>query len=159
MREYLAEKSSARRDVDALARLIGGAASVRRVARLLQDAHQLAPLAPLDSHAPWVAEACGVFDAEWRSRRAWFERFGAAIASAADPPAPEPGAPSRAGEATSQLASQAGPAVVLDPSDGDDGGIPPGLAIAWTERFLQFLLELEPPLSAAAESALEEAPA
>jgi uncharacterized membrane protein YccC len=157
MREYLVEKSSARHDVDGLARLVGGAASVRRVARQLQDAHQLAPLAPLDARAPWVAEACGLFDIEWRSRRAWFERFGTAIAAAADPPAPEPEAPPLAGGATSQLARQRGPAVVLDPSD-EEGAVPPGLAIAWTERYLQFLLALEPPLSAAAESALEEAP-
>jgi uncharacterized membrane protein YccC len=157
MREYLAEKSSAHQDIDGLARLVGGASSVRRVARQLQDAHQLAPLAPVDARAPWVAEACGVFDAEWRSRRAWFERLGAAIASAADPPAPEPDAPTRKEGAPSQLGGQAGPAVVLDPSDRDDGGIPPGLAIAWTERFLQFLLELEPPLAAAAGSALDEA--
>jgi uncharacterized membrane protein YccC len=157
MREYLVERSSARHDIDGLARLVGGAASVRRVARQLQDAHQLAPLAPLDARAPWVAEACGVFDTEWRSRRAWFERFGTAIAAAVEPPAPEPAAPPLAEGATSRLARGPGPAVHLDPSDGA-GEIPPGLAIAWTERFLGFLLELEPPLSAAAESALEHPP-
>jgi peroxiredoxin/uncharacterized membrane protein YgaE (UPF0421/DUF939 family) len=128
MREYLAEKSSARGDVDGLARLVGGAATVRRVARQLQDAHQLAPLAPLDARAPWVAEACGVFDVEWRSRRAWFERFGGAITAGAEPPAPEHDAPpleegatrrrARAGDAMSADYSQLPPDLPVPEDDG-----------------------------------------
>ena len=45
MREYLAENGSARRDLDSLARLVGGATRVRRSARLMHDASGIAPLA------------------------------------------------------------------------------------------------------------------
>jgi uncharacterized membrane protein YccC len=154
VREYLAERSSARGDVESLARLVGGATLVRRVARILQDASVLAPLGPLEDRPEWVVEACAVFDLEWRSRRAWFERFGAAIAAGAEEPAPEPGAPPADEGASSRLARDHGPTVVLDPGDADDGGIPPGLAIAWAERHLEALLVLEPSLAAAANSAL-----
>src|SRR6185312_6927340 len=81
VREYLAENGSARRDLDALARLVGGAARVRRAARLMHDAGGVTRLAPLDSQAAWVAAACGHFDEEWAGRRDWFEGFGRAIAA------------------------------------------------------------------------------
>jgi uncharacterized membrane protein YccC len=154
VREYLAENGSARRDLDALARLVGGATRVRRVARLLHDATAIAPLAPLDSHAAWVAAACGPFDAEWEARRDWFEGFGEAVAAGEEPPAPEPGAPVRTAGPTSRLSREHGPMVVLD--GARDGGIPPGLAIAWAERHLEGLLALEPPLSEAAHAVLDD---
>ncbi len=90
VREYLAENGSARRDLDALARLVGGATRVRRSARLMHDASGIAPLSPLDSQAAWVAAVCGPFDQEWRARREWFEGFGKAIAAGEEPPAAEP---------------------------------------------------------------------
>ncbi len=168
VREYLAENGSARRDLDALARLVGGAARVRRAARLLHDAATLAPLTPLDSQPAWVAAACGPFDAGWRARCDWFEGFGRAIAAGKEPPAPEPGAPPRTPGPTSRLRRPHGPTVVLG-GDGDaagegvgvgdgvgDGGIPPGLALAWTERHLEGLLALEPPLAEAAHAVLDD---
>jgi hypothetical protein len=154
VREYLAENGSARRDLDALARLVGGATRVRRVARLLHDATAIAPLAPLDSHAAWVAAACGPFDVEWEARRDWFEGFGEAVAAGEEPPAPEPGAPVRTAGPTSRLSREHGPMVVLD--GARDDGIPPGLAIAWAERHLEGLLALEPPLSEAAHAVLDD---
>jgi uncharacterized membrane protein YccC len=154
VREYLAENGSARRDLDALARLVGGATRVRRVARLLHDATAIAPLAPLDSHAAWVAAACGPFDAEWEARRDWFAGFGEAVAAGEEPPAPEPGAPVRTAGPASRLSREHGPMVVLD--GARDGGIPPGLAIAWAERHLEGLLALEPPLSEAAHAVLDD---
>jgi uncharacterized membrane protein YccC len=154
VREYLAENGSARRDLDALARLVGGATRVRRAARLLHDATAIAPLAPLDSQAAWVAAACGPFDAEWQARRDWFEGFGKAIAAGKEAPAPEPGAPVRTAGPTSRLSREQGPLVVLD--GARDGGIPPGLPIAWAERHLEGLLALEPPLSEAAHAVLDD---
>ncbi|HVT00110.1 MAG TPA: FUSC family protein, partial [Solirubrobacterales bacterium] len=154
VREYLAESGSARHDIDALARLVGGATRVRRVARLLHDASGLAPLAPLDSQAAWVAAACGPFDEEWRARRDWFESFGRAVAAGEEPPAPEPGAPVRTAGPTSRLNRELGPQVVLDGMR--PGAIPPGLAIAWAERHLEGLLALEPPLSEAAHAVLDD---
>lgn len=154
VREYLAENSSARRDLDSLARLVGGATRVRRAARLMHNAASLAPLAPLESQAAWVAAACGPFDAEWQARRDWFEGFGRTIAAGKEPPEPEPGAPPPAAGPTSRLSREHGPMVVLD--GARDGGIPPGLALAWAERHLEGLLALEPPLSEAAHAVLDD---
>jgi uncharacterized membrane protein YccC len=154
VREYLAENGSARRDLDSLARLVGGATRVRRAARLMHDAAGLAPLAPLDRHEPWVAAACGPFDEEWRARCDWFESFGRAIAAGEEPPAPEPGAPERAAGPTSSLHRELGPMVVLDGASEDE--VPPGLAIAWAERHLEGLLALEPPLTEAAHAVLDD---
>ena len=154
VREYLAENGSARRDLDALARLVGGATRVRRVARLMHDASGIAPLSPLDSQAAWVAAACGPFDSEWEARRDWFEAFGKAIGAGEEPPGPEPGAPARTAGPTSRLNREIGPEVVLD--GAREGGIPPGLAIAWAERHLESLLALEPPLNEAAHAVLDD---
>ena len=154
VREYLAENGSARRDLDALARLVGGATRVRRSARLMQDASGIAPLSPLDSQAAWVAAVCGPFDQEWRARREWFERFGKAIAAGEEPPAAEADAPVRPAGPTSRLSRGRGPMVVLDGETVD--GVPPGLAIAWAERHLEDLLALEPPLSEAAHAVLDD---
>ncbi|HXF30185.1 MAG TPA: FUSC family protein [Solirubrobacterales bacterium] len=154
VREYLAENGSARRDLDALARLVGGATRVRRVARLMHDASGIAPLAPLDSQAAWVAAACGPFDQEWEARRDWFATFGRAIGAGEEPPAPEPGAPARAAGPTSRLNRETGPEVVL--GGAEESGIPPGLAIAWAERHLESLLALEPPLNEAAHAVLDD---
>ena len=154
VREYLAENGSARRDLDALARLVGGATRVRRSARLMHDASGIAPLSPLDSQAAWVAAVCGPFDQEWQARRDWFEGFGKAIAAGEEPPAPEPNAPVRDAGPTSRLSREHGPMVVLDGASED--GIPPGLALAWAERHLEGLLALEPPLSEAAHAVLDD---
>jgi uncharacterized membrane protein YccC len=154
VREYLAENGSARRDLDSLARLVGGATRVRRAARLIHDATGVARLAPLDAHAPWVAAVCGPFDQEWQARCGWFEGFGRAIAEGHEPPVPEPGAPVQSAGPTSRLSREHGPMVVLD--GAPDGGIPPGLPIAWAERHLEGLLALEPPLSDAAHAVLDD---
>jgi len=154
VREYLAENGSARRDLDALARLVGGATRVRRSARLMHDATGIAPLSPLTSQAAWVAAVCGPFDQEWEARRDWYEGFGKAIAAGESPPAPESKAPVRDAGPTSRLSRGHGPMVVLDGA-GEDG-IPPGLALAWAERHLEGLLALEPPLSEAAHAVLDD---
>jgi uncharacterized membrane protein YccC len=154
VREYLAENGSARRDLDALARLVGGATRVRRSARLMHDASGIAPLSPLTSQAAWVAAVCGPFDQEWRARREWFEGFGKAIAAGEEPPAAEADAPVRPAGPTSRLSRGRGPMVVLDGET--ENGVPPGLAIAWAERHLEDLLALEPPLSEAAHAVLDD---
>jgi hypothetical protein len=154
VREYLAENGSARRDLDALSRLVGGATRVRRSARLMHDASGIAPLSPLDSQAAWVSVACGPFDREWEARRDWYEGFGKAIAAGEEPPAAEASAPVRPLGPTSRLNRGRGPMVVLDGESTD--GIPPGLAIAWAERHLVDLLALEPPLSEAAHAVLDD---
>jgi uncharacterized membrane protein YccC len=154
VREYLAENGSARRDLDALARLVGGATRVRRSARLMHDATGVARLSPLDSQAAWVAAVCGPFDQEWEARRDWYQGFGKAIAAGEEPPAAEPKAPVRDAGPTSRLSRGHGPMVVLD--GAGENGIPPGLALAWAERHLEGLLALEPPLSEAAHAVLDD---
>ncbi|HEY0277950.1 MAG TPA: FUSC family protein, partial [Solirubrobacterales bacterium] len=154
VREYLAENGSARRDLDALSRLVGGATRVRRLARLMHDATGIAPLSPLTSQAAWVAAVCGPFDQEWEARRDWYEGFGKAIAAGQEPPAAEAKAPVRDSGPTSRLNRERGPMVVLDGEAKD--GIPPGLALAWAERHLEDLLALEPPLSEAAHAVLDD---
>jgi uncharacterized membrane protein YccC len=154
VREYLAENGSARRDLDALARLVGGATRLRRAARLMDSATGVARLAPLDRREPWVAAACGPFDDAWRARCGWFEGFGKAIAAGEEPPEPEPDAPQRTAGPTSRLNRELGPMVVLD--GAGDGDVPPGLALAWAERQLEGLLALEPPLSEAAHAVLDD---
>jgi hypothetical protein len=154
VREYLAENGSARRDLDALARLVGGATRLRRAARLMHSATNIAPLSPLDRQEAWVAAACGPFDTAWRARCDWFEGFGKAIVAGEEPPAPEPDAPQRTAGPTSRLNRELGPMVVLD--GASDGDVPPGLALAWAERNLEGLLALEPPLSEAAHAVLDD---
>src|SRR6201999_1028734 len=97
VREYLAENGSARRDLDALARLVGGATRVRRSARLMHDASGIVPLSPLTSQAAWAAAACGPFDREWEARRDWYQGFGRAIAAGEGSAAGGVSAPGRPG--------------------------------------------------------------
>ena len=154
MREYLAENGSARRDLDALARLVGGATRVRRSARLMHDASGIAPLSPLDLAGGLGGGGVRAVRPGMGARRDWFEGFGRAIAAGKEPPAAEACAPVRPAGPTSRLSRDRGPMVVLD-GERDDG-IPPGLAIAWAERHLEDLLALEPPLSDAAHAVLDD---
>jgi uncharacterized membrane protein YccC len=157
VREYLAENGSARSHLSSLARLVGGATRVRRVARLMDDTSEIADLLGTEGRAPWVVSACDVFDAEWRDRRNWFEEFGRAVAEGRAAPTAERGAPAVALAPSSRLARFRGPMVVLQ--DGDSGdGLPPGLAIAWAERHLETLLELEPQLVQASQEVFTAAP-
>jgi uncharacterized membrane protein YccC len=153
VREYLGERSAAREDLDALAQLVGGATRVRRVARLFDDAAELAPLGPLDPDLDGADGVLAPLDEMRRARRAWFEALGAAIFAGTEPPPVEPGAPPPADGAASRLARGRGPALVLGARPGD-GGIPPGLPIAWAERHLEGLLELEQALRKAAGSGI-----
>ncbi len=155
VREYLGENSSAHEDLDALAQLVGGATRVRRVARLFDNAAELAPLAPLDPEAGWVARLRAPLDQMRSARRAWFEGFGAAVFAGTMPPPAEPEAPEPSAGPASRLARRPGPLLELD-GERDAAGIPAGLPIAWAERHLEGLLELEPPLTAAARAVLED---
>ena len=93
---------------------------VRRVARLMHDATAIAPLAPLDRHAPpGSPRPAGPSTTEWRARRDWFEGFGRAIAAGEEPPAPEAKAPQRTEGPTSRLNRDLGPMVVLDGDRGE----------------------------------------
>ncbi len=135
MRDYLANRGSARKHINDLTLLATGASRVRRVARLLQDAHSFMRLAPIDDALPRLARARDALDAERQARCGWYESFGRAIALAASSPDPEPR------DAGGEVLSSNGSVVLEHVSDGDR--LQPGLAIAWAHRHLDVLAELE----------------
>ncbi len=141
LRDYLANRSSARLHINDLTLLAAGSARVRRVARLLEDAHSFMRLGPIGDKEPRLAQAQRVLEGERRARCDWYEAFGSAIGQIDDAPAPE---------VDENRGSAGGPGrlVVLE-HVGDDGALQPGLAIAWAQRHLQVLAELEPLLSSA----------
>ncbi len=141
MRDYLANRGSARGRINDLTLLATGAGRVRRVARLLQDAHSFMRLAPIDDALPRLACARDALDAERRARCDWYESFGKAIAQAASSPNTE------LSSAGATVHTPTG-AVVLEHVDGGDS-LQPGLAIAWARRHLDVLAELELMLSSA----------
>ena len=135
MRDYLANRGSARRRINDLTLLATGAGRVRRVARLLQDAHSFMRLAPIDDALPRLARARDALDAERRARCGWYESFGRAVAQAASSPDPEPR------DAGEEAPISNGSVVLEHVNDGDR--LQPGLAIAWAHRHLDVLAELE----------------
>jgi uncharacterized membrane protein YccC len=141
MRDYLANRGSGRSRINDLTLLATGAGRVRRVARLLQDAHSFMRLTPVDDELPRLALARDALDAERRARCDWYESFGAAISQAT--PSPDPELDSAGGKAHASTGS-----VVLEHVAGGDG-LQPGLAIAWAHRHLLVLAELEIVLSSA----------
>jgi uncharacterized membrane protein YccC len=140
VRDYLANRSSARGRLRDLTVLTTGAGRVRRVARLLQDAHAFMRLAPIGDELPRLAQARDSLNAERRARCGWYESLGTAISQAAPSPAPE-----RRG-ASGEMDAPTG-SVVLERVASDGGRLQPGLAIAWAHRHLELLAELEPMLS------------
>lgn len=142
MRDYLANSASGRRRIDDLTLLATGAGRVRRVARLLQDAHSFMRLAPIDDALPRLARARDALDAERRARCDWYESFGGAIALATSSPDPE------LIDASRENAPTPNGSVVLEHVTGGER-LQPGLAIAWAHRHLDVLAELELTLSSA----------
>lgn len=141
-REYLSERSSPRSSMDDLTVLVAGASRMRRVAMLLENAHESVRLAPIDPRLQRLARAREAFETERRGICGWYERLGTAIADAAAPPPPRPAI---GADATTRPAR-----IALERSAGARG-VPPGLAIAWTHRHLRGLAELEPALAHAGE--------
>ena len=143
LRDYLANRSSARSHISDLTLIAAGSARIRRVARLLEDAHSFMRLAPVGDDTPRLAQARRALEDERRARCDWYETFGSAIAQTGDSPRPE------AAESGGSTWSS-GQSVVLE-HVGNNGALQPGLAIAWAQRHLQVLAELEPLLSSAYE--------
>ena len=141
VRDYLANRTAASGRLHDLTLLTAGASRVRRVARLLHDAHAFMRLAPVGDELPRLARARDAFDAERRARCDWYASLGTAIARAAPSPLPERG---RAGAEADAVAGH----VVLQRTPRA-GGLQPGLAIAWASRHLDLLAEFEPTLTAA----------
>jgi uncharacterized membrane protein YccC len=141
MRDYLANRGSGRRSINDLTLLATGAGRVRRVARLLQDAHSFMRLAPIDDELPRLVMARDALDAERRARCEWYESFGRSIAQAASSPDPEL-------SDTGRTTLTHNGSVVLEHVSGGNR-LQPGLAIAWAHRHLDVLAELELMLSSA----------
>jgi uncharacterized membrane protein YccC len=138
VRDYLAERSSSRMSLDDLAVLVAGASRARRVARLLQNAHTFARLAPVDGRLPRLSQARTEFDSKRHARCSWYASLGAAVAQSRDPPPPE---------SVPEVESRASVAQVVLESAPDTHGVPPGVALAWADRHLGTLAQLEPALA------------
>ncbi len=140
MRDYLTNRGSGRSRINDLTLLATGASRVRRVARLLQDAHSFMRLAPIDGKLPRLAQACDALEAERRARCDWYKSFGAAVAQTTSSPDPEL-------SNAKKVNAHTGSVVLEHVASGDR--MQPGLAIAWAQRHLDVLAELELPLSSA----------
>ncbi|MGA9285064.1 MAG: FUSC family protein [Solirubrobacteraceae bacterium] len=141
MRDYVANRSFGRGRINDLTLLATGAGRVRRVARLLGDAHSFMRLGPGEEKLPRLLEARDALDTERRARCDWYESFGDAIARATSSPNPE-------WKDADRNANAPTGSVVLEHVAGKDV-LQPGLAIAWTQRHLHVLAELELALSSA----------
>jgi len=140
MRDYLANRSSARKHINDLTLIAAGTGRVRRVARLLEDAHSFMRLGPIGDDLPRLSLARRALEAQRRARCDWYESFGTAIAQAASSPALER-------NDIQGTFTRTGSVVLEQVTDGDR--LQPGLAIAWAQRHLDILAELEPMLNSA----------
>ncbi len=146
VRDYLAERGSARGSLDDATMLIAGASRARRVAGLLQNAQAFARLAPVDGDLPRLALARAAFERQRRELCGWYAELGVSIAHASPAPAPQ--------AIDEQAPDEPPAAVVLERGADAQEGIPQGLAIAWAHRHLAVLAEHEPALVRAADSML-----
>jgi uncharacterized membrane protein YccC len=146
LRDYLANRPTAPGRLHDLTVLSTGATRMRRVAGLLADSHELWRLAPLPQTPPRLARAREVFDSERSACCRWYESLGTAISQSAPPPVSAGRAPDASDEPDAVTAPPG--AVVLEGASSDDT-VQPGLAIAWAQRHIDVLVEMEPVLSAA----------
>ncbi len=151
LRDYLANRSSARGHLHDLTVLTTGASRVRRVAHLLRDAHSFMRLSPVGDELPRLVRACDALSAERHACCDWYESFGMAISRAAPAPDPDPDPDPESESEENGAGGKASPSsglVVLEHVTGA-GRLQPGLAIAWAHRHLQILGEFEVVLSSA----------
>ena len=155
VRDYLANQSAARGRLHDLTVLSSGAARLRRIARLLEDPGALVHLAPVGETLPRLARARDAFDAQRHARVDWYAALGQAISRSSDPPLPEVDEVDGSGERRPTRGPAAArdrdsvDAVVLGGAGAGAGAVQPGLALAWAQRHLDVLAELERVLSAA----------
>jgi uncharacterized membrane protein YccC len=152
VRDYLSSQSAAHGRLHDLTVLSSGAARLRRIARLLEDPGALVHLAPVGETLPRLARARDAFDAQRHARVDWYAALGQAISRSSDPPLPEVDGsgerrPRRRPAAARDRDSV--DAVVLGGAGADAAAVQPGLALAWAQRHLDVLAELERALSAA----------
>ncbi len=136
VRDYLSDRSGATAPIEDLAVLMAGAARVREVASLLSHEQVLFKIEPVDSRLRRVESARHLLEAERDRRCRWFAALGEALAAHHPPPDPEP------------VPDAAAP-VVLERAAGEDSD-PPGLGLAWAQRYVAALRRLEPSLARAA---------
>ncbi|MQA73217.1 MAG: FUSC family protein [Solirubrobacterales bacterium] len=141
IRQYLAERSTARLELDSLGILAAGVTRVRRVGEHVGARHALLRLDPAQVDSPALAEPRRALELEIESLRDWYDRLGAAVRAGTASPAPRPDP-----EGESRILRW-----VRD-RDLTRGSpeLPPGLAIAWMGEHIDVLRALEPGLAAAA---------
>jgi uncharacterized membrane protein YccC len=142
LRQYLAERSSARLEFDSLTTLVGGAMRLRRMAAVLRTAPSVPRPDQQPDGSPGLDGCRRAIDGEIQELRAWYDALGAAIAGATDPPSP----PLHEGEADDDVLRIVRDAVAR----GDDAAVARGLTIAWAIQHVETLRRLTPRLARAA---------
>lgn len=141
-RQYLAERSTSRLDLDSLGSLIAGAVRVRRVADAQRSGRALFRLTPGTAESTELAEPHRTLDAETAKLQHWYRALGESVAGAGAPPEPLP-----AGAATEQQILEW---VRSTAAHARRGELSLGLAIAWTDKLLGTLRGVQPRLAEAA---------
>lgn len=144
-RQLLAERTSAHERLHELTTLIAGMQHVRRAADLLHGMQEIAASAPPADPSVRLAAGRAALLADTHALTGWYASLGESVAAKGPAPAPE----SR-GDLDAE-GRPLPPEVVLEPTDGIDGTLPPGVAIAWTSYHLELLRSVEPRLARAAD--------
>ncbi|HEX5145501.1 MAG TPA: FUSC family protein, partial [Conexibacter sp.] len=141
-RQYLAERTCARSNLPQLALLVAGGTRVRRTAAMLRSgtARRLAQAGGRPDAARRAA-----LDAQLDALRTWHLALAASLERASEPPVAQPPDAARRARMLGWL---------RDALAGDPEQLPPALSLAWTDRHLDALRELERELSAAALATL-----
>jgi uncharacterized membrane protein YccC len=142
LRQYLAERSSARLEFDSLTTLVSGAMRLRRIADVLRSEPSVAQPDQQPDGSSGLDRCRRAIDGEIRELRAWYAALGEAIAAATEPPAP----PLHEGEADDDVLRVVRDAVAR----GDDAAVARGLTIAWAIQHVEALRRLTPTLARAA---------
>ena len=128
-RQYLAERSPKRLNMDSIGALVAGATRVRRVA------HSLEALDQLIGDKPRLVGCGENLDAEVHGLRSWYVTFGDALVNATAVPPPH----LRDEEGRRRLLSCVRDAVASSP----ETLVRPALVLLWTEQYLDSLWRLE----------------
>lgn len=139
-RQYLAERSTARLDLDSLGSLIAGATRVLRIAHLQRSGHALFALTPGIIASAELAGPRRTLEREIAELHSWFDELGDSVARHGAAPKPLP--------ATADTETQV--LEWVEATHGHDDELSRGLAMAWEDKLLGILRAVQPRLAEAA---------
>lgn len=120
---------------------------VQRAAVLLHGMQAIVPATPPEQPSVRLTAGRDALLADAHALSGWYAALGESVAAKQAPPQPE--------RQLDAAGHPRAPEVVLDPGDGTDGALPPGVAIAWTSYHLELLRGVEPRLTHAAAQVRE----